>query len=119
SCNVLLGSPHSFELIPAIGIIAFAVWGLGPLMYYLRSLFRNDSNWKKSKTYFISISYVQPLLLWTGTILICSMIQRSQKFFMETGGADDTRKVCLRYYFLRTLLIIDMYVHAAKVLHPV
>ncbi|URE30862.1 Mechanosensitive ion channel [Musa troglodytarum] len=135
SCNVLLGSPHSLQLIPPIGIIAFAVWGLGPLMCYLRSLFRNDSNWKKSKTYFISISYVQPLLLWTGTVLICraldplvlpseasqavkirflnfirslstvlaiayclsSMIQQSQKFFIETGGADDTRKMGFQF----------------------
>ncbi|XP_009414411.2 mechanosensitive ion channel protein 3, chloroplastic isoform X2 [Musa acuminata AAA Group] len=135
SCNVLLGSPHSLQLIPAIGIIAFAVWGLGPLMCYLRSLFRNDSNWKKSKTYFISVSYVQPLLLWTGTVLICrvldpivlpseasqavkirflnfirslstvlaiayclsSMIERSQKFFMETGVADDTRKMGFQF----------------------
>ncbi|CAL9065199.1 mechanosensitive ion channel protein 2, chloroplastic [Musa acuminata AAA Group] len=74
SCNVLLGNHHSYHLIPAVGIIAFAVWGLGPLMRYLRSLFYNDSNWKKSKTYYMSTSYIQPLLIWTGTILICRFL---------------------------------------------
>ncbi|WOL20379.1 mechanosensitive ion channel protein 3, chloroplastic-like [Canna indica] len=131
SCNALLGCPQFLELIPAVGIITFAAWGLGPLMRSLRSLFRNDSNWKKSKTYYISTLYVQPILLWTGTILICrvldplvlpseasqavkirflnfirslstvlaityclsSLIQQSQKFFMESSGPDDTRKM--------------------------
>ncbi|XP_074561818.1 mechanosensitive ion channel protein 2, chloroplastic-like isoform X3 [Curcuma longa] len=131
SCNSYLGSPISLQIIPAIGIIAFALWFLGPLMRYLRSLFRNDTNWKKSRTYHISTSYVQPLLLWSGTIILCSvldhvvlpseasqavkirflnfvkslstvltvayclssLIQQSQKFFMETTGADDTRKM--------------------------
>lgn len=132
SCNSYLGSPLSLQIIPAIGIIAFALWFLGPLMRYLRSLFCNDTNWKKSRTYHISTLYVQPLLLWSGTIIICSildrvvlpsevsqavkirflnfvkslstvltvayclssLIQQSQKFFIETTGADDTRKVC-------------------------
>ncbi|WOK95445.1 mechanosensitive ion channel protein 3, chloroplastic-like [Canna indica] len=135
SCNVLLGSPHSLQLISAVGIIAFAVWGLGPLMRYLRSQFRNDNNWKKSKTYYISTSYIQPLLIWTGTMCICrfldpivlpsevsqqvklrflsfvkslstvlavayclsSFIQQSQKFFIETSGADDTRKMSFQF----------------------
>ncbi|XP_042452357.1 mechanosensitive ion channel protein 2, chloroplastic-like isoform X1 [Zingiber officinale] len=73
SCNALFGS-HSLQLIPAVGLIAFSIWGLGPMVCYLRSLFSNDSNWKKSKTYYISTSYVQPLLLWTGTMLICRFL---------------------------------------------
>ncbi|XP_042376289.1 mechanosensitive ion channel protein 2, chloroplastic-like isoform X1 [Zingiber officinale] len=155
SCNSYLGSPLYIQIIPAIGIIAFALWFLGPLMRYLRSHFRNDTNWKKSRAYHISTSYVQPLLLWSGTIILCrfaellvkkaslffshfnqklypcsildrvvlpleasqavkirflnfvkslstvltvayclsSLIQQSQKFFMETTGADDTRKM--------------------------
>ncbi|KAG6533089.1 hypothetical protein ZIOFF_006950 [Zingiber officinale] len=73
SCNALLGS-NSFQLIPAVGLITFSIWGLGPMMRYLRSLFDNDSNWKKSKTYYISTSYVKPLLIWTGTMLICRFL---------------------------------------------
>lgn len=32
---------------------------------------KSDSNWKKSSTYYVMTSYVQPLLLWTGATLIC------------------------------------------------
>ncbi|KAK8942812.1 hypothetical protein KSP39_PZI009561 [Platanthera zijinensis] len=32
---------------------------------------RNANNWRKSRTHFIFISYLQPILLWTGTTLIC------------------------------------------------
>ncbi|GFS44047.1 MSCS-like 2 [Actinidia rufa] len=32
SYNSLCGSPIVFQLVPAVGIIAFAAWGLGPLM---------------------------------------------------------------------------------------
>ncbi|ONK76668.1 uncharacterized protein A4U43_C03F30780 [Asparagus officinalis] len=73
SYTALAESPLVMQLAPAIGIIAFAVWGLGPLMHYGRTLFlhRSDSNWKKSKTHYVLTSYLQPLLLWTGTILLC------------------------------------------------
>ncbi|KAG1366921.1 mechanosensitive ion channel protein 3, chloroplastic [Cocos nucifera] len=131
SNNALLTSPLTLQLVPAVGIIAFAVWGLGPFMRSIRSLFHNDNNWKKSKTYHVSTSYIQPLLLWAGATLICraldpvvlpseasqavkqrllsfvrslstvlafayclsSLIQQTQKFFMETSGFDDTRNM--------------------------
>jgi len=32
---------------------------------------QHGGNWKKSPTYLISSSYLQPLLLWTGATLIC------------------------------------------------
>ncbi|XP_038905227.1 mechanosensitive ion channel protein 2, chloroplastic-like isoform X2 [Benincasa hispida] len=51
--------------------MVFAVWGLGPFLRYTRSLFHNDINWKKSRTYNIMTLYLQPLLLWTGATLIC------------------------------------------------
>uniref|UniRef100_A0A803NKB7 Uncharacterized protein n=1 Tax=Cannabis sativa TaxID=3483 RepID=A0A803NKB7_CANSA len=61
------------QLIPAVGIIAFAAWGLGPLVRLGRVLFfnRTDSSWKKSSSHYVMTSYIQPLLLWTGATLIC------------------------------------------------
>ncbi|XP_059634570.1 mechanosensitive ion channel protein 3, chloroplastic-like isoform X2 [Cornus florida] len=68
SYNALEGSSVIIQLVRAIGIIAFAMWGLGPLMRQCRILFlhESDSSWEKSTT-----SYLQPWLLWIGTQLIC------------------------------------------------
>ncbi|KAJ1375820.1 Mechanosensitive ion channel MscS [Sesbania bispinosa] len=76
-CNVLQNSPVLVKLIPAVGIIIFAVWGVGPLMFQTRKLFfqRSDNSWKKSTTHYIVTSYLQPLLLWTGAILICRALE--------------------------------------------
>ncbi|XP_028754526.1 mechanosensitive ion channel protein 2, chloroplastic isoform X2 [Neltuma alba] len=73
SYNLLQCSPVTVKLIPAIGIITFAVWGVGPLMYHIRKLLlqRSDNSWKKSSTHYAVTSYIQPLLLWTGVMLIC------------------------------------------------
>ncbi|XP_022984862.1 mechanosensitive ion channel protein 2, chloroplastic-like isoform X4 [Cucurbita maxima] len=58
-------------MVPAVSIMIFAVWGLGPFLRYTRSLLHSDSNWKKSQTYKVMSLYLQPLLLWTGATLIC------------------------------------------------
>ncbi|XP_050292146.1 mechanosensitive ion channel protein 2, chloroplastic [Quercus robur] len=73
SYNVLQGSPLVLKLVPAACIIIFAVWGIGPLLRESRNilLHKNDSSWKKSRTYHVMTSYLQPLLLWTGATLIC------------------------------------------------
>ncbi|XP_057505188.1 mechanosensitive ion channel protein 2, chloroplastic-like isoform X1 [Actinidia eriantha] len=73
SYNSLCGSHIVFQLVPAVGIIAFAVWGLGPLMRLSRIhlLHKSDSSWKRSSTHYVLTSYLQPLLLWTGATLIC------------------------------------------------
>ncbi|KAJ4714551.1 mechanosensitive ion channel protein 2, chloroplastic [Melia azedarach] len=73
SYNALQNSPLVLKLVPAVAIIVFAVWGLGPLMCQSRNLLlhKNDSSWKKSRTHYVMTSYIQPLLLWTGAILIC------------------------------------------------
>ncbi|KAF5738031.1 mechanosensitive ion channel protein 2 chloroplastic [Tripterygium wilfordii] len=72
SYNALQGSPFLGKMVPAVGIILFAVWGLGPLLRQSRNLLhKNDNSWKKSGTYYVMTSYIQPLLLWTGAILIC------------------------------------------------
>ncbi|KAK3030751.1 hypothetical protein RJ639_036555, partial [Escallonia herrerae] len=76
SYSAIHGSPLALKLIPAVGIIAFAAWGLGPLMRMSRILFlhKNDSTWKKSSSHYVLTSYVQPLLLWSGATLVCSAL---------------------------------------------
>ncbi|XP_059645404.1 mechanosensitive ion channel protein 2, chloroplastic [Cornus florida] len=76
SYNTLQGSPLVLKLIPALAIVVFAVWGLGPLMRQSRNIFfhKSDSSWKKSRTYYVMTSYLQPLLLWTGATLICRLL---------------------------------------------
>ncbi|KAL3630155.1 hypothetical protein CASFOL_023139 [Castilleja foliolosa] len=73
SFNRLQGSPLVIKLSSAVGIIIFAVWGLGPLVRLSRNIFPNktDNNWKKSNAYQVTTSYIQPLLLWAGAIYIC------------------------------------------------
>ncbi|KAK6258792.1 hypothetical protein SCA6_013266 [Theobroma cacao] len=100
SYNILQGSPLVFKLVPAFSIIIFALWGVAPLIRQSRSLLfhKSDNSWKKSRTHYITTSYIQPLLLWTGAILICSMIQQLQKFFMETNETtDDTRNMGFQF----------------------
>ncbi|XVE95184.1 hypothetical protein REPUB_Repub02eG0074600 [Reevesia pubescens] len=71
--GTLHGSPIVPRLIPAVAIIAFAAWGLGPLMRLARVILfhRSNSSWKKSRTHHIMSYYLRPMLLWTGATLIC------------------------------------------------
>ncbi|KAJ9562019.1 hypothetical protein OSB04_007179 [Centaurea solstitialis] len=71
--SALQGRPIIFKLLPAVGIVVFAVWGLGPLMRQSRNIFlhKSDGSWGKSNTHYVMTSYLQPLLLWTGATLIC------------------------------------------------
>ncbi|KAL6864846.1 hypothetical protein ACP4OV_015997 [Aristida adscensionis] len=73
SYDALLTNPATPFVIPAIGIIVFDLWGFLPLMRDIRNRFdvHRGNNWKKSRTYFVSTSYLQPLLLWIGVTLIC------------------------------------------------
>lgn len=73
SYNSLQGSPHLLKLLPAIGILTFAVWGLAPFLRQSRNvlLHKNDNSWGKSGTYHVMTFYLQPLLLWTGAMLVC------------------------------------------------
>ncbi|KAK4786878.1 hypothetical protein SAY86_010711 [Trapa natans] len=73
SYDALSGNPLTLKLIPAIGMVAFAAWGLPPLIRLVRVIFlnRSDNSWKKSSTHNIMISYIQPLLVWSGVTLIC------------------------------------------------
>ncbi|XP_047148601.1 mechanosensitive ion channel protein 2, chloroplastic-like [Vigna umbellata] len=70
----IAGKPIAIPFIPALGIIGFAVFGLKPLVRLSRKMFcqeSTDRSWKKSSLYYILISYFQPMLLWTGVMLIC------------------------------------------------
>ncbi|KAF8088637.1 hypothetical protein N665_0532s0001 [Sinapis alba] len=72
--DALRGNPHLMKLITAVGILAFATWGLRPLLRLTRTtLFEkgNDANSQKSSTQYIVVSYLQPLLLWSGALLLC------------------------------------------------
>ncbi|GMH24675.1 hypothetical protein Nepgr_026518 [Nepenthes gracilis] len=73
SYNALQSSPLVIKMIPAIGIIVFALWGLEPLMQKSRIIFlhKSDNSWKKSTTHYVMTSYLQPILMWTGATLIC------------------------------------------------
>ncbi|KAL3838650.1 hypothetical protein ACJIZ3_023241 [Penstemon smallii] len=137
SFNCLQGSPVVIKLASAFGIIIFAIWGLRPLMQHSRNIFlhKSDSSWKKSSTYEVTTSYIQPLLLWAGAIFICrsldpmilpseagqivkqrllnfvrslstvlafayclsSVIQQTQKFFMEKNNPTDTRNMGFQF----------------------
>ncbi|KAL3527545.1 hypothetical protein ACH5RR_012201 [Cinchona calisaya] len=137
SCNNLQGSALVNKLVPAVGIVIFAIWGLGPLMQQCRNIFlrKSDNSWQKSSTHYILTSYLQPLLLWTGALLVCraldpvvlpteagqvvkqrllnfvrslstvlafayclsSVIQQTQKFFMETNEPSDTRNMGFQF----------------------
>ncbi|KAK9949390.1 hypothetical protein M0R45_004915 [Rubus argutus] len=121
----------------SVGVIIFAIWGLAPLMRLSRNLIlhKSDSSWKKSNTHYVTNSYIQPLLLWTGAMLICraldpvvlpteashvvkqrlldftrslstvlsfayclsSLIQQTQKFFMENNESSDTRNMGFQF----------------------
>ncbi|XP_027092604.1 mechanosensitive ion channel protein 2, chloroplastic-like isoform X1 [Coffea arabica] len=103
SHGTLHGSPPVLQLVPAIGIIALAAWGLGPLMRFGRILFlsKNDGSWKKSGIHNLVTSYLQPLLFWTGAMLIC----RALDPVILTSVASQAVKRRL-LYFVRSLSTI-------------
>ncbi|KAK1404172.1 Mechanosensitive ion channel protein 2, chloroplastic [Heracleum sosnowskyi] len=137
SSGALQGKPVLLNLVPAVTILLFAVWGLGPLMRLSRNIFlhKSDNSWKKSSANYIMTSYLQPILLWTGATLICraldpvvlpseaseivkqrllnfvrslstvlafaycisSVIQQTQKYYMETNDSADTRNMGFQF----------------------
>lgn len=61
------------QCAPPVGLMIFAIWGLGPLLRIIRrSVFqKDDRHWKEGNTRYILTSYLRPLLLWIAVILIC------------------------------------------------
>ncbi|XP_078430609.1 mechanosensitive ion channel protein 2, chloroplastic-like isoform X2 [Wolffia australiana] len=72
-CGKLDGCPLSYQLTTAVGVIAFTLWGLEPLLRLCSGIIlrSSDSSWPKSKTYYIFTSYIRPLLLWSSVMFIC------------------------------------------------
>ncbi|KAJ0260748.1 Mechanosensitive ion channel protein 2 [Hirschfeldia incana] len=69
--------PLVYKLVPAAALLVFSLWGIVPLVRQGRNLLlnkKNDNGWKKSGTYRVMTSYVQPLLLWLGALFICRAI---------------------------------------------
>jgi len=110
SYNAIAGKPIAIQFIPALGIIGFAVFGLEPLVRLSRNLFlqevsillhvcqnrlnsincwfsvpwcfqSTDRSWKKSSSRYILTSYIQPMLLWTGVMLICRYLSGLTSLF--------------------------------------
>ncbi|CAN0877242.1 Mechanosensitive ion channel protein 3, chloroplastic [Linum grandiflorum] len=73
SYDSLRGSQLLLKLIPAVAIIVFASWGVQPLARLGRAIFPNksDDNTNLSGIYYVITTYLKPLMLWTGAILIC------------------------------------------------
>lgn len=73
SYKTLQGSPLALQLVPAVGIIFFSAWALVPFLRQSRNflLRKSDNSWGKSATRYVAISYLRPLLLWIGVIIIC------------------------------------------------
>ncbi|VVB13953.1 unnamed protein product [Arabis nemorensis] len=65
--------PLVYKLAPAVALLVFSLWGLVPVVRQGRNLLlnKNDNGWKKSGTYYVMTSYVQPLLLWLGALFVC------------------------------------------------
>lgn len=136
SYTALQRIPLVFKMAPAVGLIIFALWGFMPLVRQSRSVLHDgDSGWEKSSTRYVTTSYVQPLLLWTGALLVCraldpvvlptaasqlvkqrllnfvrslstvlafayclsSLIEQTQKYFMETGESGDARNMGFQF----------------------
>ncbi|KAG0575530.1 hypothetical protein KC19_5G010400 [Ceratodon purpureus] len=56
----------------AVGLMVFALWCLdAPMRFIWESITKKDSNWEKSQTRVVLKSYIRPLMLWAGTIMMC------------------------------------------------
>ncbi|CAH2073235.1 unnamed protein product [Thlaspi arvense] len=73
SLGLIKQFPLVYKLVPAVALLIFSLWGLVPIVRQGRNLLlnKNDNGWKKSGTYHVMTSYVQPLLLWLGALFIC------------------------------------------------
>ncbi|KAF7129311.1 hypothetical protein RHSIM_Rhsim10G0172800 [Rhododendron simsii] len=111
SCTTFQGSPIVLKLVSAVGIIAFAVWGLGPVT--LQSRHKNDSSSKKSDTgtYHATTSYLLPLLLWTGVTLICRELD---PVVLPSEGSQIVKQRILNFIrSLSTVLALAYYLSSA------
>ncbi|KAK4430518.1 Mechanosensitive ion channel protein 2, chloroplastic [Sesamum alatum] len=108
SFNHLQRSPIIIKLASAMGIVIFAVWGLGPLVQQTRNIFlkKSDSSWKRSGTYHVTSSYIQPLLLWTGAIFFCKELDL---MILPSEGGQIVKQRVL--HFVRSLSTVLAFAH--------
>ncbi|KAL3696090.1 hypothetical protein R1sor_010166 [Riccia sorocarpa] len=71
--SAVQNSPLLLQCVPAVGLMAFAIWGLGPTMRFLRRVVKKKENskWSTSRTQHFTASYIRPVLLWLAVIWIC------------------------------------------------
>ncbi|MCO5548908.1 hypothetical protein L7F22_002370 [Adiantum nelumboides] len=71
--KVLTQSQLFVRCAPPVGLMIFGLWGLLPSGQFIwRHLFqREDRQWRESQARNILTSYLRPLLLWSGVILVC------------------------------------------------
>ncbi|MCO5612350.1 hypothetical protein L7F22_066617 [Adiantum nelumboides] len=71
--KVLTQSQLFVRCAPPVGLMIFGLWGLLPFGRFIwRHLFqREDRQWRESQARNILTSYLRPLLLWSGVILVC------------------------------------------------
>ncbi|XP_011097477.1 mechanosensitive ion channel protein 2, chloroplastic-like [Sesamum indicum] len=108
SFNRLQGSPIIIKLASAMGIVVFAIWGLGPLVQQIRNIFlkKGDSSWQRSGTYHVTSSYIQPLLLWTGAIFFCKELDL---MILPSEGGQIVKQRVLN--FVRSLSTVLAFAH--------
>ncbi|KAK4411730.1 Mechanosensitive ion channel protein 2, chloroplastic [Sesamum angolense] len=108
SFNRLQGSPIIIKLASAMGIVIFALWGLGPLVQQVRNIFlkKGDSSWQRSGTYHVTSSYIQPLLLWTGAIFFCKELDL---MILPSEGGQIVKQRVLN--FVRSLSMVLAFAH--------
>ncbi|XP_051117730.1 mechanosensitive ion channel protein 2, chloroplastic-like [Andrographis paniculata] len=106
--HYLKGSPLVIKLASAVAVVVFAVWGIGPLVRQCRNIFlkRRDNGWKRSGTYQVVTSYVQPLLLWMGAMFICRALD-PMVLPVETGHIVKPRLL----NFVRSLSTVLAFAH--------
>ncbi|KAL8532408.1 hypothetical protein ACS0TY_008852 [Phlomoides rotata] len=104
----LQGNPLVIKLSSAVGIFIFAIWGLGPLVRQIRTILlrKSDSSWKRSSTYHVTTSYIQPLLLWVAAISICRALD---PIILPTEAAQVVKQRFL--HFVRSISTVLAFAH--------
>ncbi|KAJ4825343.1 hypothetical protein Tsubulata_002690 [Turnera subulata] len=116
SFDVIQRSPLFSKLAPAIGVIVFTVT-LGPLMRQCRNLLlhKNDNSWKKSNTYYLLTSYIQPLLLCAGAIFVCRALD---PIVLPTEASQTVKERVLRFVKLLSIVLTSAYC-SSSIIEPV
>lgn len=82
-----------------------------PMLTHLSSYLmqKSDSSWRRSSTFHVTASYIQPLLLWAGAIYICRLvierIERKKTWFsIILSGIQSLTEYWIQWFFLQNLV---------------